>query len=77
MNAFWLSEESVIWTTMHGALMAASRKPGPDGKRLTWCEEIPDALMPIAEPPIGHGDYLYLTRKGENPELYCYKSSPS
>ncbi len=76
VNAFCLTEESVVWTTMHGALMGVSRKPGPDGRRVTWCEEIPGALMPLAEAPVPHGDYLYYTKKGDKPELLCFRSSP-
>ncbi len=75
VNAFCISEESVIWTTMHGALMGISRKPGPDGERVTWCHEVPGALMPLAEAPVVYGDHLYLTKKGENPELLCFKGS--
>lgn len=75
VNAFCLTEESVIWTTMHGALMGVSRKPGPDGRRATWCEEIPGALMPLAEAPIPYGDYLYFTKKGSDPELLCFRGS--
>lgn len=75
VNAFCLSEESVIWTTMHGALMGVSRRPGPDGKRVTWCQEIPGAIMPLAEAPVVYGDYLYFTKKGENPELLCFRSN--
>lgn len=74
VNAFCLTEESVIWTTMHGVLMGVSRRPGPDGKRVTWKYEVPGAIMPIAEPPVAWGDYLYFTKKGENPELLCFKS---
>lgn len=74
VNAFCLSEESVIWTTGHGALMGVSRKPGPDGRRVTWSHEIPGAIMPFAEPPTLHGNYLYFTKKGTNPELLCFRS---
>lgn len=75
VNAFCLTEESVVWTTMHGVLMGVSRRPGPAGKRVTWSYEVPGAIMPIAEPPVAWGDYLYFTKKSENPELLCFKSA--
>jgi outer membrane protein assembly factor BamB len=75
VNAFCLSEQSVIWTTMHGALMGVSRKPGVDGRRATWCYEIPGGVMPLAEAPVAYGDYLYFTNKGQEPELLCFESA--
>ncbi len=75
VNAFCLSEESVIWTTMHGALMGVSRKPVQSERRVTWCHDLPGALMPLAEAPVVHGGYLYFTKKGEHPELLCFEGS--
>ncbi len=80
VNGFWLTEDSVIWTTMHGAFMGVGRTP-EGGKRVTWGSDV-DALMPIGQSPLGHGDYLYysvVARDRESPQsgLHCYRSSAS
>ncbi len=78
VNAFWLTEESVIWTTMHGALMAVSRRPGPGNRRRTWMEDL-GALMPIGVSPLGWGDYLYYSAVTRDHlgfgGLHCYGAS--
>jgi hypothetical protein len=78
-NAFWLNKESVIWTTMHGALMGVSRKPEAGGRRRVWLEEIPGAIMPIAQSPVGYNGYLYYAAASNELDgpmgLYCYKGS--
>jgi hypothetical protein len=31
--------------------------------------------MPLGDAPVAYDDYLYFTKKGENPELLCFRSS--
>jgi hypothetical protein len=67
-----LTEESVVWTTMQGALMGVSRKRGPDGRRVTWTDHV-GGLIPLGVPPVAFGDYLYYaSRAGDG--LRCYRS---
>jgi hypothetical protein len=72
--AFWLTKESVIWTTMNGVLIGVSRKVGKDGRRTVWSDRPEKALMPIGEFPLAYGDYLYRAEKGDRLGLYCYRS---
>jgi len=71
---FWLTERSIVWTTMQGALMAASRDPESDGKRRFWAEQI-GGLMPLGVPPTTFRDYLYCAPRGTG-ALFCYQSVP-
>ena len=79
MNAFCFSEESIVWTTMHGALMGISRKASPTGKRITWVNQKTDVLMPVATPPLIWGGYLYFRQMAASTNtpcgLLCYRSS--
>jgi len=73
-NGFWLTEESVFWTTMHGAIMGVSRTQGEGGKRTVWVDLLQNAIMPIGVPPVGYGDKLYCATKGRASELLCWGS---
>lgn len=75
VNAVCISDASVVWTTMHGALMAVSRKPGQSGKHTVWSELIPGALMPLGDAPVTYDRYLYFTKRGEAPELLCFRGA--
>jgi outer membrane protein assembly factor BamB len=77
VRAFWVSQESVIWTTACGSIMAVSRRPGPGGRRTVWMERLPNALIPIASPPVSYGDYLYYGDRGGSLLLYCWRSVES
>jgi len=73
--AFWLTEESVIWTTLNGVLIGVSRKTDKSGKRVVWSDRPEKAVMPIGEFPLAYGDYLYRAEKGDRLGLYCYRSA--
>jgi hypothetical protein len=73
VNAFCVTSKAVFWTTMQAVLMGVSRRAAERGRRAAWSVHIPGAIMPIAEPPIAWGPYLYLTKKGEDPELLCLR----
>jgi hypothetical protein len=81
LNAFCFSEESIIWTTGHGALLGISRKDSSLGKRATWMDQKNDVLMPMATPPLILGGYLYYRRMGTSTApacgLLCYRGSSS
>jgi PQQ-like domain len=80
LNAFCFSDESVVWTTMHGVLMGVSRESSPQGTRLTWMDKKIDALMPKATPPLIWGGYLYFREMVATSEgssgLLCYRGTP-
>ena len=73
-HAFCLAQNAVIWTTPHGAFMGIHLEPEPDGRRITWVEELPGALMPVVVPPVVHDGRMYYTNMGEPLELMCYVS---
>ena len=73
-HAFSLTQNAVIWTTPHGAFMGVHLEPQPDGRRVTWVEELPGALMPVGVPPVLHDGRMYYTTMGEPLELMCYVS---
>jgi hypothetical protein len=77
VNALWLTEQTVIWTTAHGALMGVSRTVDSRSRRTVWVEEIPGALMPLGRAPVGYGDYLYYAALSGDLNgpfgLYCYE----
>jgi len=79
LNAFCFSEEAVIWTTMHGALMGVSREPCFPGKRTTWIEQKAHVLMPLAVPPLIWGNHMYFRQTSDSVEypcgLICYRGS--
>jgi hypothetical protein len=79
LNAFCFSEEAVVWTTMHGALMGISREPCSPGKRTTWIEQKAHVLMPLAVPPLIWGNYMYFRQTSDSVEypcgLLCYRGS--
>jgi hypothetical protein len=60
---FWLSNESVIWTTRHGSVMGVSRGANEDGRRVAWVDDL-GAVLPYGEFPLAHGDYLYVRDSG-------------
>jgi hypothetical protein len=71
---FWLTEASIVWTTMQGSLMGASRDLGSDGKRRFWAEDV-GGLMPLGVPPSVFRDYLYCAPRATG-ALYCYQGTP-
>lgn len=71
---FWVSDDTVVWTTLQGALMAVSRNAGPDGSRAAWCREIPGALLPIGIPPVVRDGFVYCRDDG-NMVVSCYQSA--
>lgn len=74
LRGFWLTEKCVFWTTAHGALMGVNRRPDPDGARRTWVDELPGAVMGIADHPVSCGPYLYYAVVGGSPGLVCYRA---
>lgn len=75
--AYWISEESVLWTTLGGQVMGVSRFPDESGKRVWWSDDLKSTLA-IAEPPVHEGGYLYVGTKGRPGsagELICYRSA--
>jgi hypothetical protein len=79
LHGFVVTDESVVWTTMHGAFMGVSRRPGEDGRRRTWVDEVPGAIMPIGRSPVAHHGYIYYAAMSLGDEnvsgLYAYTSS--
>lgn len=74
--AFWLSEESVIWTNMSGLLIGVSRTAGRNGTRTVWADWMPGALVPVAQFPLAFGEYIYFPEYGEKKVgLHCYRGS--
>lgn len=78
LNGFCLTKESLIWTTMHGALMAISLRKSSNGHHRTWSEDL-KCIMPIAVSPVCWKNYLYvkdhpptLARSGR---LLCYQGA--
>jgi hypothetical protein len=69
---FCLTEQSIVWTTMDGSLMAVSRDVGSGGKRRCWTERI-GGIMPLGVPPAAFGDYLYCAPLAAG-GLFCYRS---
>jgi hypothetical protein len=76
--AFWVSEESVIWTNMSGLLIGVSRETDRDGTRTVWTDWMPGALVPVAQFPLAYGEYIYFSEYGEKKVgLHCYRGSGS
>jgi hypothetical protein len=76
--AFWLSEESVIWTNLSGLLIGVSREARRVGSRTVWADWMPGALVPIAQFPMAFGEYIYFSEYGEKKVgLHCYRGSRS
>jgi hypothetical protein len=73
-GGIWMTEESIVWTTLDGGLKAVSRQPGPGGKREIWRDHIPDAIVSIGERPVSDHEYLYVRVMG-NGRLRCYRSA--
>jgi outer membrane protein assembly factor BamB len=74
--AFWISEESVFWTTLGGQVMGVSRFADEGGRRVWWSDEV-RGILAIAEPPVHVGRHLYVRTRGSQGsagELICYKS---
>lgn len=79
VTGFWLTQQSVVWTTMHGDLMAVSRELTHEG-RAVWIDTVPNAIMPIGVSPVAHGNFLYLTllsRRNEDLSILCWESTSS
>lgn len=78
LNAFCFSDESIIWTAMHGALMGVSRENSARN-RTTWMETRENVLMPLAIPPLIWGGCMYFRQMAASEEtpsgLICYGSS--
>jgi hypothetical protein len=72
--AFWLTEESVIWTNLSGSLMGVARK-GKGKRRDSWADRLPGAMFPIAKFPLAQGDYFFVADQGENLGLYSYQAA--
>lgn len=73
--AFWVSEESVIWTNMSGLVIGVSRTASRDGTRAVWADWMPGALVPVAQLPLALKEYIYVAEYGEKKVgLHCYKS---
>lgn len=77
-TAFWISEESIFFTTMAGEVMGVSREADAAGRRW-WSDEV-GGIMPIAEPPVHESGWLYVGTKSDpggkrTPgRLVCYRS---
>jgi hypothetical protein len=69
-NAFTMSTRALVWTTMHGALMATSLDRS--SPREVWEVTIPGAIMPISVPPLLCGRHMYYTARGGHYRLDVY-----
>jgi hypothetical protein len=75
--AYWISDESVLWTTLSGQVMGVSRYPDERGKRIWWSDDLKSTLA-IGEPPVHESGYLYVGTKGRGGsagEIVCYRSA--
>jgi outer membrane protein assembly factor BamB len=73
-NGACITQDAVIWTTMHETLMGISRLPDLDGRRRTWTYQTP-GINPLARAPVVAGDYLYHPTFGERPGMLCFRGA--
>lgn len=76
-----VTDECVVWTATHGALMGINRSAGPTGSRRTWTDAIPEAVMPIGRSPREQHGFLYFAPRfasfNDSPGLLCYRTASS
>ncbi len=64
--------ESLFWSTEYSSLMGVALRPDSAGLRNTWHWEMPGAIIPISDGPVPADEYLYFSKKGDDPELLCF-----
>jgi hypothetical protein len=72
VNAYCVTREAVIWTTMAGVMFGVDRRQ-PNGSRTCWLDDL-EALMPTYQPPFVGGSHLYYEPKRGRAGLVCYTS---
>jgi len=80
VNGMWVTKASILWSTMHGALMGVARRRAAGGL-VTWSHDV-GGIMAISVPPRTTDDYLYYTRVSGNTareadwgDLQCFGSA--
>lgn len=67
-----VTSESLFWSTGYSSLMGVALRPDSSGLRNPWHWEMPGAIIPISDGPVIDDQYLYFSKKGDDPELLCF-----